>query len=144
LIDYGIAVPQPSPFIYYDPQSEHDIIQGPNVGPTETEFNQQEIEEDNILNHTFTIESLDRQFSSDIPQLTQAPSPLRTGLSSLSEDQLDHHILQLRAHYTRAGITMLDGMLRRLGYHISREAICQSLLQIDPVQRVFERIRIRR
>ncbi len=144
MIDYGIALPQPSPFIYYDPQSEHDIIQGPNVGPTETEFNQQEIEEDNILNHTFTIESLDRQFSSDIPQLTQAPSPLRTGLSSLSEDQLDHHILQLRAHYTQAGITMLDGMLRRLGYHISREAICQSLLQIDPVQRVFERIRIRR
>lgn len=38
----------------------------------------------------------------------------------------------------------MDGMLRRLGYVIQRERIRQSLIRIDPVQRVFERIRIRR
>jgi hypothetical protein len=35
-------------------------------------------------------------------------------------------------------------MLQRLGYRISRERITQSLVRIDPVQRVFQRIRIRR
>jgi hypothetical protein len=39
---------------------------------------------------------------------------------------------------------MLRGMLQRLGYRISRERITQSLLRIDPVQRVFQRILIRR
>jgi hypothetical protein len=35
---------------------------------------------------------------------------------------------------------MLGGMLQRLGYRISRERITQSLVRIDPVQRVFQRI----
>ena len=38
---------------------------------------------------------------------------------------------------------MLHGMLLRLGHLIPRERIRQSLLRIDPVQRVFERIQIR-
>jgi hypothetical protein len=39
---------------------------------------------------------------------------------------------------------MLDGMLCYLGYHIPRDRIRSSLIRIDPVQRVFQRIRIRR
>jgi hypothetical protein len=141
LINYGIALPQSSPFVYYDPVSEGDAIQSTNLDSTQTKLNQQEVAEDDILNDNITFLP-SQQFASDILQSSQAPS-LRT--SPLSDDQLDHLILQLRGHYTRAGITMLHGMLRRLlGYHISREAIRQSLLRIDPVRRVFERIRIRR
>ncbi|TDL14094.1 hypothetical protein BD410DRAFT_705387, partial [Rickenella mellea] len=65
-------------------------------------------------------------------------------LSDLSNDELDHLISQLRTEYRRAGITMLDGMLRSLGFRIPRERIRLSLIRIDPVQRVFQRIRIRR
>ena len=144
MINYGIALPQTSPFVYYDSESEGDTIQEleADLGSNQagiSELNQQEVEGDHILNHTFTF-PLSQTFSSDI--LASPPSMSRTG--PLSDDHLDHLILQLRGHYTRAGITMLDGMLRRLGYHIPREAIRQSLLRIDPVQRVFERIRIRR
>jgi hypothetical protein len=35
-------------------------------------------------------------------------------------------------------------MLLRLGHRIPREQLCQSLVRVDPVQRVFERIHIRR
>lgn len=38
---------------------------------------------------------------------------------------------------------MLDGMLRRLGHRVQYDRICQSLLRIDPVRQIFERIRIR-
>ncbi len=39
---------------------------------------------------------------------------------------------------------MLNGMLRRLGHRVPIEHIRQSLLRIDPVRQIFERIRIRR
>ena len=39
---------------------------------------------------------------------------------------------------------MLDGMLRRLGHRVQAERIRQSLIWIDPVHRIFDRIRIRR
>ncbi|KAJ3925780.1 MAG: hypothetical protein NXY57DRAFT_874288, partial [Lentinula lateritia] len=42
----------------------------------------------------------------------------------------------------RAGIRMLNGMLRRLGHIVPYEHIQYSLLRIDPIQRVFDRIRI--
>jgi hypothetical protein len=75
------------------------------------------------------------------------PTPLVsfTGpLSTLSDDMLDDLIFQLRSHFRRAGISMLNGMLRRLGHRLPRERIRESLMRIDPVQRVFQRIRIRR
>jgi len=39
---------------------------------------------------------------------------------------------------------MLDGMLRNLGHRIPRERIWQSLIRIDPVHQVFDRIQIHR
>lgn len=65
-------------------------------------------------------------------------------LSTFSDQELDNTILRLRSSYRRAGVTILDGMLRRLGLPVGRERIRRSLLRIDPVQRVFDRIRIRR
>ncbi|KAI0057690.1 hypothetical protein BV25DRAFT_1872356 [Artomyces pyxidatus] len=63
--------------------------------------------------------------------------------AALDED-LDALIRDLRIHFRRAGISMLDGMVRQQGHRVPRERIQQSLLRIDPVRRVFERIRIRR
>jgi len=73
-----------------------------------------------------------------------ASSSSSSYLSRISDEELDSLLSQLRVHYSRAGIRMLDGMLRRLGHIVPNERIRQSLLRIDPVHRVFERIRIRR
>ncbi|KAJ3881370.1 hypothetical protein F5051DRAFT_322009 [Lentinula edodes] len=62
----------------------------------------------------------------------------------ISNEQLDSLLTRLRIHYHRAGIRMLDGMLRRLNILVPYERIRQSLVRIDPVHRVFDRIRIRR
>ena len=59
------------------------------------------------------------------------------------DSELDILIQQLRAHFRRAGISMLDGMLW-LGHRLPRERIRESLMRIDPVQRVFQRIQLRR
>jgi len=50
----------------------------------------------------------------------------------ISSDDLDALLCRLRHHFRRAGVSMLMGMLRRLGYHIAREHVRQSLLRIDP------------
>ncbi|KAJ3847203.1 hypothetical protein EV368DRAFT_12530, partial [Lentinula lateritia] len=63
-------------------------------------------------------------------------------ISHITDEQLDSLLGHLRSHYHRAGIRMLDGMLHRLNIVVPYEHICQSLLHIDPVHRVFDRIRI--
>ncbi|KAJ3827856.1 hypothetical protein F5880DRAFT_1473708 [Lentinula raphanica] len=65
-------------------------------------------------------------------------------LSNMSNNDLDTMIQLLRSHYPGAGIRMLDGMLRRLGQVLPYERIQQSLTRLEPVSRVFDRIRIRR
>ncbi|KAK7043515.1 hypothetical protein R3P38DRAFT_3441058 [Favolaschia claudopus] len=65
-------------------------------------------------------------------------------LSTITDDELDELVIRLRHHFRRAGVRMMQGMLRRLGHHVQIERIRQSLLRIDPVRRVFERITIRR
>lgn len=65
-------------------------------------------------------------------------------VSDLSDAALDELVVSLRLRYQRAGLSSLDGMIRASGHRVSRERIRQSLLRIDPVRRVFERITIRR
>ena len=93
--------------------------------------------EDPILN---PILSIPASFTgvSPLPHITSYTGPL----SIITDVDLDSIVRMLWHHYSRAGITMLDGLLRALGYHIPRSHIRESLLRIDPVQRVFERIRI--
>ena len=62
--------------------------------------------------------------------------------SDITDSELDDCLIRLRRHFRLAGISMLDGMLRRLGYRIPRERIRQSLIRIDPVHQIFQRIRI--
>lgn len=64
--------------------------------------------------------------------------------TTLSDEDLDNLLLIFRSHHPRAGLSMIDGMLRTLGYHIPRTRIAEALSRIDPVRRVFQRIRIRR
>ncbi|KAG8942949.1 hypothetical protein FRC04_003291 [Tulasnella sp. 424] len=66
------------------------------------------------------------------------------GVNALTDAELDAAIVQLRTNFPNAGLTMLDGMLRRNGNPTSRPRISASLVHIDPVRRVFERVRIKR
>lgn len=137
LLEHGIAAPQANPFIHgrEEPSSTDGIeADSHSAAPTVTA--------DSLLNPDLPLPAA---FPPDIPALPGHHTVSFTApLSTLSDADLDELILCLRRHYCRAGVTMLHGMLLHLGHRIPRERIRQSLLRIDPVQRVFERIRIRR
>ena len=153
LLYYGIAEPQASPqaFIasgsppifsglenpefndHSDIQTTHNSLPSPDgTAPLALDT------EDPILNPIITFPT--SLGGVPLPPITSYTGPL----SNIADADLDAVVRMLRHHYSRAGITMLDGLLRALGYHIPRSHIRESLLRIDPVQRVFERIRIRR
>ena len=142
LLEHGIAVPQADPFIRSRPGDDSesggaDDITSSSAAQTAT---------DSLLNPDLPLPPT---FPPDIsvpagPSQHTVTVSFTAPLSTLSDAELDELILCLRRHYCRAGVTMLHGMLLRLGHRIPRERIRQSLLRIDPVQRVFERIRIRR
>lgn len=138
LLDYGIAAPQHRPFLGEISEDQDD-----------------ETGEDILHDHLLDPElPAPPEIPSDVINLADPsssnplPSPHVTSftgpISSLTNDELDSIVNRLRAHFRRAGISMLDGMLRRLGHRVPRERIRESLMRIDPVQRVFQRIRIRR
>ncbi|KAK6987957.1 hypothetical protein R3P38DRAFT_3445779 [Favolaschia claudopus] len=83
------------------------------------------------------------EFPPDIRNLAQ-PTSFTGPVSDIFDDELDMLLLRLRTHYKRAGLSMLGGMLRRLGHRVPTQRVRESLLRIDPVRRIFERIRIRR
>lgn len=120
LVEHGIAEPQSQPFMlsaqYTDDGDSDDVL-------------------DPSGDVSFPTSPSDNMYFT-----TSYTSPQ----SAISDTELDDLVVRLRRHFRRAGVTMLGGMLLRLGYRISRERITQSLVRIDPVQRVFQRIRIRR
>ncbi|KAK7016898.1 hypothetical protein R3P38DRAFT_2785355 [Favolaschia claudopus] len=121
LLEYGIAVPQQQPA----------TLAGGNRRRNQ--------------NPDPTFDADDYLIQPDEHAAQTAQTSSYTGpLSAISDDDLDALVVNLRRHYRRAGVTMFDGMLRRLGHHVPRERIRQSLIRIDPVQRVFQRITIRR
>ncbi|KAJ6451544.1 hypothetical protein C8R45DRAFT_1057105 [Mycena sanguinolenta] len=80
-----------------------------------------------------------------VDEANAAPPPTSTGgLSTIEGWELDSLLLRLWTHFRCAGLSILDGMLRRLSHHVQRTWISESLCRIDPVHRVFQRIRIRR
>lgn len=124
LLAYGMAEPQISPF---------------QTGMVEEEAGTPLAEHDFLLDPNLPMPAVSE------PQAAAQRITSFTGpLSVIGDAELDSIILQLRQQFTRAGITMLHGMLQQLGYRIPRERIRQSLYRIDPVQRIFGRIRIRR
>ncbi|KAJ7020748.1 hypothetical protein C8F04DRAFT_973698 [Mycena alexandri] len=130
LLRHDIATPQANPF----PTRTTSLDDTPLANPVQ----------DDLLDPDLPIPA---QLPSDVEDMaaTDAPISSYTGpLSDLSDEDLDILLLRLRSHFRRAGLAMLDGMLRRLGHRVQRERVRQSLLRIDPVHRIFERIRIRR
>jgi hypothetical protein len=122
LVEHGIAEPQSQPFML---SAEYTYGDSDENG--------------DVLDPSGAVSSTSSP-SDSINLTTSYTSPQ----SAISDNELDDLVIRLRRHFRRAGVTMLHGMLQRLGYRISRERITQSLLRIDPVQRVFQRILIRR
>ncbi|KAJ6450642.1 hypothetical protein C8R45DRAFT_1057192 [Mycena sanguinolenta] len=137
LLEHGIAQPQENPF---QPPTEDD---------TNDEGEADDINDsthDNILDPTLPI-PLAGEFPPEVEELATPSQPATsfTGpVSAISDDDLDTLLIRLRTHFRWAGLSMLDGMLRRLGHRVPMERLRQSLLRIDPVRRIFERIRIQR
>ncbi|KAJ6501015.1 hypothetical protein DFH09DRAFT_1252122 [Mycena vulgaris] len=132
LLRYGIATPQSNPFpvseLPVSPPDTDDTLNG----------------EDDLLDPRMPIPD---DLPADVEDLAREEPSITSytgSLSELSNEELDILLLRLRSHFRRAGLAMLDGMLRRLGHRVPRERVRQSLLRIDPVRRIFERIRIRR
>ena len=138
LLDYGIAEPQDAPFIstptggLFGSTSEPDELLNPDIPlpdslPTD------------IQDLSMPDTALDNP-NMDAPPTTSFTGPL----SGMTDTELDDILLCLRSHYQCAGISMLDGMLRHLGHRLPWECIRASLMRIDPIQHVFQRIQIRR
>ena len=154
LLLYGIAAPQASPFTSasgsqqpsfsgldgseFNASSDIQPTENPLLTPGDSAASLDT--EDPILN---PILSIPASFG-DVPQPQHGIISHTGPLSNITDADLDATVRMLRHHYSRAGITMLNALLRALGYHIPRSHIRESLLRIDPVQRVFERIHIRR
>lgn len=130
LFSYGIATPQPSKFthlslaknVYLEKHEPGDNNGGPG--------------HDNILDPLAS--SLNSESTSTTHQITSYTGPL----SDISDSDLDCSIQTLHHQFTRAGVAMIDGMLRNLGYCIPRERIRHLLIRINPIHWVFERIQI--
>ncbi|KAJ7584926.1 hypothetical protein C8J56DRAFT_1003717 [Mycena floridula] len=133
LLEYGIAQPGAAP----NTIAQNAEVVDPNTQEDDdvNDENQDEVNLDPIL---------EESLHPVVPQHLQYPAPRAGYLSNISDAELDKLILFLRSHYVRAGVSMLDGMLRRLGHRVQARRIRESLLRIDPVHRIFDRIRIRR
>ncbi|KAK7043060.1 hypothetical protein VNI00_008798 [Paramarasmius palmivorus] len=120
LLDLGIAVPGQDPF---------------------PDRNQVDTEPDDLLDPDMELPA---QLPDDVPAASPSSRTLPGYLSDISDTDLDLMIFKLKLHFPRAGIRILDGMLRRLGHVVPYERIRLSLERIDPVHRVFKRITLRR
>lgn len=150
LLQYGIAEPQSNPFA-----GSHELLNeelddtNPDPGETSADdllnTDPGETSADDLLNPIPTnpiSHLLPPTANTDHtpPDIISYTGPL----SSISDSDLDTLIHTIRQQFVRAGVSMLDGMLRTLGHRVPSQRIRDSLHRIDPVQRVFERIRIRR
>lgn len=133
LLSYGIAQPQEAPFnltSFAETDSDDllDDFLDPNIG----------------IPGDLPADVHDLQANLQSNPAEQSTISFTGPVSIMTDEELDDIVIRLRAHFRRAGLSMLDGMLRRLGHRLPRERIRASLMRIDPVQRVFQRIRIRR
>lgn len=138
LLEYGIAQPGQNPFPI-PPNNNTDPFDDPFlIPPANTSL------DNNSNNIGPSIDNQPQDPGPSILQTHRIPTQLPAGISQISDEELDILLINLRVHYRRAGITMLTGMLRQLGHRVSRDRIRSALLRIDPIQRTFQRIIIRR
>ena len=137
-LEYGLLSPGANPFPEAHPPLEQGEHRDSNPVTDAGQESQDDLLEPNISYPTAAPDQVDLAPS--------PPQPPRPGIeiSVISDEDLDELIGRLRFHFRQAGVTMLHGMLRRLGHRIPHARIRQALLRIDPVRRVFERLTIRR
>jgi hypothetical protein len=99
LIKYGIAMPQQNPFT-----SEDD--HGQTIEPGD-------LIEDHILDPELPAPM---QLPNDVLDLRPSLVSFTKPVSTLNDDQLDDLIIHLQSHFRCAGISMLNGMLCRIGH----------------------------
>ncbi|KAJ7017993.1 hypothetical protein C8F04DRAFT_978180 [Mycena alexandri] len=128
LLRQGLVEPQAAPFA--DPPSKNTEVP---EAPLRLE--------DDILDPDYAVPQV---MPADIADAAPPPPPSTGDLSTIVDWELDSVLLRFRTHFRRAGISMLDGMLRQLGHRVQRDRIRESLCHINPVHRVFQRIQIRR
>jgi hypothetical protein len=136
LLEYGIAAPQINPF-------NHNIVLAQDFSVEESDMDLGHSITETAGEHTLD-DILDPVQPMEDRTISQQTVSFTGPLSGITDSDLDEIITALRQHFTRAGLAMLDGMLRNLGHRIPRQRIREALIRIDPVHRVFDRIRIRR
>ncbi|KAJ7024980.1 hypothetical protein C8F04DRAFT_1191896 [Mycena alexandri] len=127
LLRQGLVEPQAAPFA--DPPSKSTEVPEAPLGL-----------EDDILDPDYAVPQV---MPADIADAAPPLPPSTGDLSTIVDWELDSVLLRFRTHFRRAGISMLDGMLRQLGHRVQRDHIRESLCHIDPVHRVFQHIQIR-
>jgi hypothetical protein len=141
LLEYGIEEPQADPFLASREAAE---IPSPELHHTDTlAASQTDVVIDDFLDPDASVFD-HTQANLQNRQANRLIMSYTAPVSNITDLELDELLRELRSSFHRAGISMLDGMLRSIGYRIPRERIRTSLMRIDPVQRVFQRIRIRR
>ncbi|KAK7439172.1 hypothetical protein VKT23_017662 [Stygiomarasmius scandens] len=145
LLAYEIASPGSPPQFTQTSQavdSESVIDESADIG-----YTLQPDERDELLDPELQIpETLPEDVQQQAASLAGQSSgrSQRSYLSSISDQQLDSLVIRLQVYFPRAGVTTLDGMLRRLGHVLPRERIRQCLIRVSPLHRVFQPIAIRR
>ncbi|KAG8916566.1 hypothetical protein FRC02_003747 [Tulasnella sp. 418] len=154
LLNYGIAAPCPNPFPLppgpneprrQQSEAPRDDEHLPDMLPIRDPSSALEQETgasdhlDNILQDEPSTPSIhSRDLDQNILQSFTRP------VSVWSDDELDDAVRRLRIHYPTSGLSMLHGSFRAMGHNVPRERLRQSLLRIDPVERVFGRLKIKR
>lgn len=139
LLDYGLAEPQGYPF-----SNDGDNISDPLSAET-TEISEPSgssaapVEDDDLLDPP-----LPHNIHLRIPPEVQRVQSRQTSENSITDNELDTMVTALRLQFPRAGRSILYGAFRSAGVRIPQERIRLSLLRIDPVHRIFQRITIQR
>ncbi|KAF8229270.1 hypothetical protein L208DRAFT_1013727, partial [Tricholoma matsutake] len=111
ILDHGLAEPGANPFL-----PEHSMSSEPSESLLESE-------DDDILEPELpTPLTLPPEVVDDVVLGSQHPTVM-----TMADEELDNLLLQLRIHFRRAGIAMLDGMLGQLGHQVPRDRIRASL-----------------
>lgn len=137
LLEHGIAQPGSNPF---HPAAHHSEVLGDDADYDDLDSNADNDDNDDLLDPIGDDEDLNSEMVDGLPPVQGSAGYL----SAMSDEELDVLISRLRTHYSRAGLRMMGGFLRRLGHRVPDRRISDSLHRVDPVHRIFDRIRIRR
>lgn len=146
LLDYGIALPGANPF-----PSEDSL--NPDVSNIPAFSQAPEFVQGSSRDHlperiqyspqNNSLPDFNQDLSDDQDTVFESSS-LPGYLSNITNSDLDSVLSGFREDFPRAGIRILSGMLRGVDLIVSQQRVGESLRRIDPVERIFDRVRLRR